>query len=86
MALKLEINGEYATTNGIRVRVLGQVSSDHIGITKTINRVKVFVPVPFFRCRFLDTNEIVFYSQYGSVLSAEHNPGDRAYHINKRLS
>lgn len=87
MGIRLEVGRDYGTTNGTRIRVLGKVSSDHIGrIERYRNGDKLFVPVPYFRCQFADTGEIVFYNSWGHVLSAEPTPSDKNYTIQKVVS
>lgn len=82
MGIRLEVGCTYTTQNGTRVHVLSVVQTDHIGINKKLpGGVSVFVSVPFYRCQLLDTGEIVFYSQYGNMLSEKHSPNDKPYQI-----
>ena len=91
MSIRLEVGGTYASQGGHRVRVLGSVSNGHIGkhIKQKLNdgsTERVFVPTSFFRCRFTDTGEVIFYNQWGTIISEHPSDRDKPYNLIKRVS
>ncbi len=86
MAFRLSIGLLYSTRNGTCVEILGQVSNDFVGrLVPQRDGTKIFVPVPFFRARFRDTQEVVFYGQNGNIISEKPSADDGKYAINKEM-
>lgn len=86
MGIRVEPNATYTTQNGSKVRILQSVSSDFVGHWKKLpNYDRIFVPTPFFRARFMDTGEVVFFNQWGNIISEEPGSNDKAYALSRRI-
>ena len=87
MAIRLMIGASYLTRNGLGVEVLGRVSNDFVGRMVTQrDGTKVFIPIPFYRAKFKDTQEVVFYSANGNIISEKPGADDSKYAINKPVA
>ncbi len=67
----LQPNARYRARNGAVVEVLSRVTSEFLGA--------------YFRARFTDTNEIVFYRGDGNIVSDRPGADDSRYVLGARL-